>query len=156
MLRFRKKEDEKKTKEIEEIKKSVERVEEEKLEDILPTIQLEKPPERPRFAPLFIKIERYREVLDKMELLKASLLNLRDIIKVSEQLDRLKVEAENLMQKNLREIIKIVTDLDKEFVKPKGFESETSFPTIETEKMGDYIEDLQKELKKLKEHLEKI
>ncbi len=121
----------------------------------LPKIDLGKLPERPRFAPLFVKIDRYHEILNTIQNLKSTLLGARDLLNLMQQLDRMKIEAETLLQKNIQEVVLNISNMDKEFVKPKGIQTEEHpVPDMEYEKVECYVGDLQRELDNLKSQLQ--
>lgn len=126
----------------------------------MPKFDLGKLPERPRFAPLFIKIDRYQEILNSIESLKSILLGVRDLLNLMQQLDRIKIESETLLNKNIQEVILIISNMDKEFIRPKGVSVENSVPDMHDnagyEKVGNYIGDLQRELDNLKSQLQDL
>lgn len=121
----------------------------------LPKIDLGKLPERPRFAPLFIKIERYQEILSSIQNLKSILLQTRDLLSLMQQLDKIKIESEMLLQKSVQEVVVNISNMDKEFVKPKGFQTEAEIvPNLEYDKVEGYVGDLQRELDNLRAQLQ--
>lgn len=126
----------------------------------MPKFDLGKLPERPRFAPLFIKIDRYQEILNSIENLKSILLGVRDLLNLMQQLDRIKIESETLLNKNIQEVILIISNMDKEFIRPKGVSVEDSVQdardSMGYEKVGNYIGDLQRELDNLKSQLQTL
>lgn len=122
----------------------------------MPKIELGKLPERPRFAPLFVKIDRYQEVLKTIEDLKSMLLNARDILNVMQQLDKIKQESESLLQKNIQEVVKSIAALDSEFVRPKGVGMEETMPSFKAEKVESYVGELERELQHLRSQLQQM
>ncbi len=123
----------------------------------LPRVDLGKLPERPRFAPLFVKIDRYQEVLGTIDALKTTLLSVRDLLNLMQQLDKIKLEAETLMQKNIQEIVMNISNMDKEFVRPKGVEiEEHPLPKFESGKVEGYVGELQRELDNLRAQLQTV
>lgn len=123
----------------------------------LPKIELGRLPERPRFAPLFVKIDRYQDVLGSIESLKTILLGVRELLNLMQQLDRIKMDSEALLQKNIQEIVVIISNLDKEFVRPKGVQmDEHPIPEMEYEKVGSYVGELERELNNLKSQLQDL
>ncbi|TRZ54477.1 hypothetical protein D4Q76_02380 [archaeon] len=126
----------------------------------MPKFDLGKLPERPRFAPLFIKIDRYQEILNSIENLKSILLGVRDLLNLMQQLDRIKIESETLLNKNIQEVILIISNMDKEFIRPKGVSVEEFVPDMHDnmgyEKVGNYIGDLQRELDNLRSQLQTL
>ncbi len=146
-------------KDIEAVKQAV--VPQEKLQSVeMPKFDLGKLPERPRFAPLFVKIDRYKEILNSIENLKSILLGVRDLLNLMQQLDRMKIESETLLNKNIQEVILNISNMDKEFIRPKGVSVEESAHDMHDntgyEKVGNYIGDLQRELDNLKSQLQTL
>ncbi|MBU3957576.1 MAG: hypothetical protein KKB25_00705 [Nanoarchaeota archaeon] len=146
-------------KDIEAVKQAV--VPQEKSQSAeMPKFDLGKLPERPRFAPLFVKIDRYREILNSIENLKSILLGVRDLLNLMQQLDRIKIESETLLNKNIQEVIMNISNMDKEFIRPKGVNVEETAHDMHDnmgyEKVGSYIGDLQRELDNLKSQLQTL
>ncbi len=141
-------------KDIEAVKQAVVPQEKPQESFSMPKIDLGKLPERPSFAPLFVKIDRYQEVLNSIESLKSILLNVRDLLNLMQHLDRMRMESETLLQKNIQEIVASISNLDNEFVRPKGVQIEEHQPKIEFEKVGSYVGELQRELDNLKSQLQ--
>lgn len=146
-------------KDIEAVKQAV--VPQEKAQPIeMPKFDLGKLPERPRFAPLFVKIDRYKEILNSIENLKSILLGVRDLLNLMQQLDRIKIESETLLNKNIQEVIMNISSMDKEFIRPKGVSAEDAVHDMHDntgyEKVGNYISDLQRELDNLKSQLQTL
>jgi hypothetical protein len=140
-------------KDIETVKQAV--VPQEKPQDApLPKIELGKMPDRPRFAPLFVKIDRYQEILTIIENIKTGLLKAHDLLTLMQQLDKIKFEAETLMQKNIQETVVGISTMDKEFVRPKGVEIvEDTGVGGERERVENYVGELHRELENLRTQL---
>ncbi len=120
----------------------------------LPKVELGKLPERPRFAPLFVKIDRYQEILKIIENIKTGLLKAHDLLNLMQQLDKIKFEAETLMQKNIQETVVGISTMDKEFVRPKGIEIvEDTGASGERERVENYVGELHRELENLRTQL---
>lgn len=156
-MAFWSKKKEEKKEEIEAVKQAVSQPAAPEEQIDMPKIELGKLPERPRFAPLFVKIDRYQEVLKTIEDLKAMLLNLRDILSVMQQLDKIRMESESLLQKNIQEVVKNIAALDTEFVRPRGVGLEEAVtPTFRTEKVESYVGELERELQHLRSQLQQM
>ncbi len=154
-MAFWSKKKEEKKEDIEAVKQAVSQLEVPQEQMDMPKIELGKLPDRPRFAPLFVKIDRYQEVLKTIEDLKSMLLNARDILSVMQQLDKVKMESESLLQKNIQEVVKSIAALDNEFVRPKGLGmEETITPSFRTEKVESYVGELERELQHLRSQLQ--
>ena len=80
----------------------------------LPKMELAPMPERPKFAPLFIKIERYQEVLRSIGSMKLVLASLRELLMLRKELERIKADSDSLLEKNIKEIEAVTGRLDAE------------------------------------------
>jgi len=125
----------------------------------LPKMELAPMPERPKFAPLFIKIERYQEVLRSIGSMKLVLASLRELLMLRKELERIKADSDSLLEKNIKEIEAVTGRLDAEFVRPKSAER-PEFLGIERPAelagVGEYVSDLQSELEKLESRLKGV
>lgn len=146
----RKKEEiEKEIKDIEEIKKAIEPTE------TLPKTE-EKPsePERPAFAPLFVKLDRYKTILDSLAELKTTIAAIKNAFVSLIELENLKRENLKIIQNAIGKVEKKLVSLDSEFLRPSGYEEvHSEFYSIDLEPS---IADLKSQIEKLKSELESI
>jgi len=163
MIFFRRKKEEEKTKDIEEIKRVVEeeKPSEEKVTEIeekpeeTPTV--EKPEEeKPKFAPLFVKIDRYRTVLNLLNDLKTTIMMVKNAIVIQKEIEKLTNDNRNLIESAVSKLDEKLSSLDSEFMRPKGFREE--FPTVHEEKVGlkGVVDDLKVQVESLKSELKSI
>jgi hypothetical protein len=143
--------EEKKIEEIEEIEKKLEGpVEVEKMKRILSDKRLE-------YAPLFIKIEKYRETLETLENLEnylKGMSKLFDLINELEKIRRMNIEA---LTKLYHKVMETASKLYSGLIKPKGMRFEGSLVSeSEIEKLDSVIKDLNKELVALREEIDKL
>ncbi len=156
---FSKKED-KKTEELEKIKKVLEQEKELNMpqpEETPQQIQestitaIDKPTtEKSSSAPLFIKLEKYDDILEKVDDIHSIIAGIKEIIKTKEEVERIKLEVDKLLEKKIVELSRIVSLLDRDLVKP-GVELFGEKPRKE-----EVQEDLEYHLSKLQEELESI
>lgn len=112
--------------------------------------------EKSEFAPLFVKIDRYEEVINKLGGIKKSLFSLKDLLELMTQVDDIKREGMSMLKKSLSSLTDTLISLDEEFVRPEGAEKLVRETKTPEDSMRTYILDLQSELKGLRKELGKI
>jgi hypothetical protein len=174
MVFFRKK---KKEEDIKEIKNAVEdkitepmpqEMDKQKLEETFPekpkkdfSIEVERPkkveegPKKPESAPLFVKIDRYKIVLDLIAGVKNTINTLKNVIETQKRLEELNNENRNLLEAAINTIDKQVLSLDSEFLRPKGYQEEIQ-PIQDTEDLEGVVGDLKSQIEGLKAELKSI
>jgi len=141
----------------EEVEKKAEEVTEEKREKEVEEKKEEVVHERrPAFAPLFVKLERYRAVLDTINDLKTALLMVKNALNIQRQIEGLKEENRRFLEAAVRKIDKKIASLDAEFLRPAGFEEEYPPVTYEPSGLEGVVEDLKKQIESLKSELKTI
>lgn len=116
--------------------------------------EMMKLPESVRLAPLFIKIDRYKEVLEKLNGLKLTLNNLDMIIKLKRDVEKVKIESDKLFEEAVEKFGHTVMEFDREFKKPEAIEP--FIKKAQDQQVDEYVNQLQSELDKLEEHLKSI
>jgi DNA repair ATPase RecN len=94
-------------------------------EDFVELPEAEKPPEKKEepeedFAPLFIKIERYREITNKISSAKATLESLKSSLSLLRELEKLREESLKVIEGIVSKLEKKLDELDAEFLKRGG------------------------------------
>jgi hypothetical protein len=147
----RKKEEiEKEIKDIEEIKKTIEPIE------ALPKIEEKIPePERPAFAPLFVKLDRYKIILDSLTELRTMITAIKNAFASLIELETLKRENLKIIQNAIGKVERRLAALDSEFLRPAGYEEEVA-PEVYTSELEPSIADLKSQVEKLKSELKSI
>ena len=75
-------------------------------------------------APLFVKLDRYKQILNHLAQLKTSIVLLKNNLTVLNELEKLRDENLKLVQEALEKMEKRVLDLDSELLRPSGFREE--------------------------------
>lgn len=145
--------EEEKKEDMEKIKQSLE--EKDRKAKTTPSTQPPSQEEKPDFAPLFVKIDRYKEVLQRFEEIKGTLNNLKDLVALLDQINQVKDETSNVLKKSIEEITNSLISLDEEFVRPEGTEGQI-MKEPKSEGVKNNIKDLQKELKHLRSELQEL
>jgi hypothetical protein len=83
--------------------------------------ETEAPEEAAHFAPLFVKIDRYREILNSMNSIKNTLTMIKNTFSVMSELDKLRAENSRVIQEAIDKVDKKILTLDSEFLRPSGF-----------------------------------
>lgn len=120
-----------------------------------PTAPIQEP-QRPAFAPLFVKIEKYRNVLNSINDLKTTIIMLKNALAVQRQIEGLRDENRKFLELATNKIDKKIVSLNAEFLRPKGFEEEFPPATYETAGIEGVVDDLKKQIEGLKSELKTI
>lgn len=161
-----------KKKEKEDIQQIKEAIEDIKLPTELPTSPKELPrdqetreipvpqkpetrEERPSFAPLFIKIDRYKHILSSINYLKNAIGTLQNSFGVLNELEELRSESLNVIKDSLQKIEKKLQTLDSEFLRPRGYHEEME-EVEEAGSLSSTIEDLKGQIEQLKSELQNV
>jgi len=115
----------------------------------------EKMPKR-QAAPLFVKIERYRAVLDMVNNLKETIFMLKHGFEIQKQLEGLKEDNRTSIESAIAKIEKKISDLDNEFTRPMGLEEEYPVAPYESENLNETLTELKKKINDLKSELKSI
>ncbi len=144
---------EEKTSEIEEIKK---RLDAPSLEESKKTQQFISD-EKMEYAPLFIKVEKYRETLETVENLENYLKAMSKLFEIVNKLEKIRTKNISALTKMYNRAMQTASKLYGGLLKPKGMKFEGGAASeSEIEKMDTVIKDLNEELESLKGELDKI
>jgi len=112
----------------------------------------EKPKED--FAPLFVKVEKYREALAAIAEMKVFVSGMKQLFVVVNDIEALRTDAMKIMRATVQRLDKAIIEIDTELLRPKGFEMQLPTGEIEVHQIEDSLTDLQKQLATLKRELE--
>jgi hypothetical protein len=107
-------------------------------------------------APLFIKIEKYEDVLGKLQELKKSLQTLTRLISFHSEVDELKADIFSRIKNGVSSITDILIAMDEIFVKPERPDVTAPEKSEEERGVEEQILDLGEELRHLKRELSQI
>ncbi|NIO23310.1 MAG: hypothetical protein GTN38_04780 [Candidatus Aenigmarchaeota archaeon] len=138
----------------------------------LPPLKMPQPERLPQGSPpLFIKVDKYRDVLKNIRNLRSYILNLRDALDVLEDIQKELANGVHVAQKTVDELNMILSSLDSFFLKPHAVEHEDIEEMEEREEeayrphhpeapapreMEGYVKDVYGELEKLRNQLKSI
>ncbi|MFQ6020978.1 MAG: hypothetical protein ACE5J4_03100 [Candidatus Aenigmatarchaeota archaeon] len=108
----------------------------------------------PKLAPLFIKIDKYRDVLENIQKLKTILNDINNLLKLKKEIEKIRKDSSKTLEKNIRDFIDTTNKLDREFIIPRPMRPYVK--TEKTQKIEGFISEMQEELARIKEELNKI
>ena len=121
---------------------------------IMPERKVEK--ERPVFAPLFVKIDRYRNILNSLGQLRTSIVMIRNSFATLNELEKARFETLKLIEEAVGRVENKLSALDSELIRPAGYHSEVSPEYQDVETVQATVADLKGQIDQLKSQLEHI
>ena len=108
----------------------------------------------PKMAPLFVKLEKYKEILDSIQKLKTTFKNVQFLLALRDHVKKIELESDDLLMKSVQNISQLTNDFSMNFAVPRGV-NYIPKPPIE-EQVDSSVSDLGTRITKLREELEKI
>ncbi len=106
----------------------------------------------PKTAPLFVKVERYKEMLDNVQKMRTLLTDISRIISLRRDLEGLRGHTDELLQKTVEEFEGMISQIDRDLARPQSVEP-LMMPSRKTDA---YLADLEEELNKLQSQLRRL
>jgi hypothetical protein len=112
---------------------------------------------QPTAAPLFVKIDRYRNLITSLGAIKSGINLLRTSLTTLNELDKARQQNMLIIQGTIEKIEKRIQALDKELVRPSGFSAPSSPEDYQdVHSVGATIADLRGQIQQLKSELEQM
>jgi hypothetical protein len=124
-----------------------------------------KPEHRPEeiiaSTPLFVKVERYKDILNNINEIKTLLSGIQNILSVLEEIEQLRLEGINTLRITIQRLEKNVTKLDLGFTKPSDtsiekVKAELKPKTLEAKEMEDSLMEIYNQLNAMRAEIEKL
>jgi hypothetical protein len=112
--------------------------------------------ERPAFAPLFIKLDRYKNILSAITELKTTLVMIKNSFSVFNELDKIKEDNLKVVASAIERVDKRIAALDSEFLRPSGYREELPEEVYAVESLDTTLSDLRYQVDQLKAELESL
>ncbi|MFH0929465.1 MAG: hypothetical protein V1818_03875 [Candidatus Aenigmatarchaeota archaeon] len=112
--------------------------------------------EAPRIAPVFVRIDRYKEILYGLQDIKKSIGNLKGLLNVRKEIHRMNFDSDDRMEKALHSFASSTSDFSREFVNLRGVKNFITGPLKEETVADSAISKLEEEVIRLKEELETL
>ena len=116
---------------------------------------------RPAFAPLFVKIDRYRQMLTVLGSLKTAMMIVKNSFTTLGELEKAREETYTLIKETVEKVDKKIIDLDAELIRPAGFHDAVNTATEnlayqDVQTVEATIADLKGQIDQLKSELERM
>jgi len=108
------------------------------------------------FTPMFIKLEKYEQILNTMTEVKSVLSLLKNSFFVLNENEKLRSETVELIKESIDRIERRVAALDSVLLKPPGYEEMPKEEEHKIDDMGDTLSTLRLQIDQLKQQLETI
>lgn len=109
----------------------------------------EKKEEKPESPPVFIKVEKYDEIVLEMGKIKDSLEEIKSIFISLKELEKTRKESLDAVQAMVQELEERISNLYSTFLKPYTFET----PKEEVEDVGSILNELKDQVEELKSEM---
>lgn len=112
--------------------------------------------ETPKIAPIFVRVDKYKEILSHLQELKSIIKNLESALAVRKTVHKINAESDEVIEKALQKFAESTSMFGKEFVTPRGAEQFAKGVEDKEDVVDGTISQISDEIAKLKQELEKI
>lgn len=112
--------------------------------------------ETPKIAPIFVRMDRYKEILSRIQEIKSSVVNLENALAVRKYVHKFNAQSDEILEKALKKFSESTDMFGREFITPRGAEHFAGNETKPKDVIDSTISQLSDEVFKLKQELEKI
>jgi hypothetical protein len=112
--------------------------------------------ESPKIAPVFVRVDRYKEILSSIQGLKDTIANLESVLSVRKHVHRINAESDDILERALRKFAESTNMFGREFITPRGPEQLAKGNEVSGSEIDSTISQLGDEIVRLKAELEKI
>lgn len=110
-------------------------------------------------VPLFVKIERYREVLDSLHDLRSTVSTLENTVKLQNEIEKMASENRELILTSVKKLNEKVMFMDNEFKNPGSYKKGFKKPNIDLpnkENLDTVVSDLKSQIDSIKDDLKTL
>ncbi len=123
-----------------------------------PPPAMRREPEKPTVAPLFVKMDRYRQILTTIGNLKTALMIVKNSLGTLKQIEKVRDDTFNIVSDIIEKMDDKLIDLDNNLLRPAGFHGseETSAEQQDIRGIEATVAELQGQIEQLKSELGKM
>jgi len=111
-------------------------------------------PDAPSAAPLFVKVDKYREILKDVQEVRLSISGMKQIMDLMNDVDSIKLEGIKMLRATIHRLDKTMTEIDSDLLRPRGaVMDEIGREDVEVRHIETSLTELQKQLGDLKREL---
>ena len=108
-------------------------------------------------APLFVKVDKYREMLIGVQEIKLFVSGVKQTFGILQELENVRNDALRIMKATVQRLEKSVIEIDSGLLKPRGVDmSDLTQGEGDMKQLEDSLTDLQDQLKEIKRDLTQI
>lgn len=128
------------------------------VEQLSPPPVIKKEPEKPAFAPLFVKMDRYRQILTTIGNLKTALMIVKNSLATLQQIEKVRDDTFHIVNDIVEKMDDKLISLDNDLLRPAGFHDVSASSEEQQDIRGieATVSDLQGQIEQLKSELGKI
>lgn len=105
----------------------------------------------PQSPPLFVKVEKYKDIMRIIEGLRSNILSLRDALDAMEELDKEIKNGIEISQKVLDDLNATLSSLDSYFLRPQNIEEFAEIkPSVNEKAIDGYVKNVYEQVERLK------
>jgi hypothetical protein len=112
--------------------------------------------ETPKIAPLFVRVDRYKEILSHIQGLRNTLSSLENVLAVRKHVHKINAESDEILEKALKKFAESTNMFGQEFITPRGPEQFARSGESSENVFDNTISQIGDEITRLKQELEKI
>ena len=112
--------------------------------------------ETPKIAPLFVRVDRYKEILSHIQGLRNTLSSLENVLAVRKHVHKINAESDEILEKALKKFADSTNMFGQEFITPRGPEQFARNGESSGSEFDSTISQIGNEIDKLRRELEKI
>ncbi|MCD6496100.1 MAG: hypothetical protein J7K54_02410 [Candidatus Aenigmarchaeota archaeon] len=114
------------------------------------------PSSKPKVPPVFVKVERYKELLDDIQKLRSYSLGLRDALDAMGEIEKEFKTAMSLTNKVLDKVNIIISSIDMKLLQKSGPSPDTSSSIKPPDDVENYVKSIYDQIDRLKTELQSL
>jgi len=112
--------------------------------------------ETPKIAPVFVRVDRYKEILSQIQGLKDTIASLENVLAIRRHVHKINADSDIILENALKKFAESTNMFGREFVTPRGPEQFARNEEKAENEVDNTISKLGNEIVKLRQELEKI
>ncbi|GEM_PF-5919544 len=109
----------------------------------------------PETAPLFVKVEKYKEIVGSVNEVKRFLTGIKQLFLVMNELQGIQQDSINMLRTSVQRLEKSIEWVDHSLVRPIGFD-EPPHGEMEVRQIEQSLSELQREIANLRKDLDRL
>ena len=112
--------------------------------------------ETPKIAPIFVRVDKYKEILSHIQELKSTIKNLEGALAARKTIHKINAESDEILERAIQKFADSTNLFGREFVTPRGAEHFARVGEAKEDVVDGTISQISEEVVKLRQELEKI